>query len=132
MNLKEYQELCKKTAKKDYSSPTEEILTWGCGIAGEAGDVASCIMKTLAHKNDQKLGTRENMGDTLWYAAMICNFYGWNMNEILVENIAKLSARFPKGFSEKDAGRGNTMVDWGEGKVKNGGIKNADSGEMKR
>ena len=120
MNLKEYQDFCKTTAKNDYASPNEEILTWGCGISGEAGDVASCIKKTHAHKNDQKLGTRENIGDTLWYMAMICNFYGWNMDEILQENIKKLSARFPQGFTSKDAGRNNTMIDWNENKIRNG------------
>jgi len=122
MNLKEYQEICKKTAKKDYDSPAEEILTWGLGITGEAGDVASCIKKTFAHKNDQKAGIRENIGDTLWYAAMICNFFSWDMDEVLGENVKKLAARFPQGFTEKDAGRGNTMIDWNEGK-ENGGEK---------
>ncbi len=120
MNLNEYQKICDKTAKKDYASPNEEILTWGCGITGEAGDVASCIKKTHAHGNDQRSGTRENIGDTFWYIAMICNFYGWNMDEILEENIAKLKARFPNGFTEEDAGRKNTMIDWNEGKVRKG------------
>ena len=46
-SLKEYQELCKATAKK-FETPEKEILTWGLGIAGEAGDVASCIKKTFA------------------------------------------------------------------------------------
>jgi len=122
MNLKEYQEICKKTAKKDYDTPTEEILTWGLGITGEAGDVASCIKKTFAHKNDQKAGIRENVGDTLWYAAMICNFFNWDMDEVLGENVKKLAARFPQGFTEKDAGRGSTMIDWNEEK-ENGGEK---------
>jgi len=122
MNLKEYQEICKTTAKKDYETPTEEILTWGLGITGEAGDVASCIKKTFAHKNDQKAGIRENIGDTLWYAAMICNFFNWDMDEVLGENVKKLAARFPQGFTEKDAGRGNTMIDWNEEK-ENGGSK---------
>lgn len=126
MNLKEYQEFCKTTAKKDYAG-NEEILTWGLGIAGEAGDVASCIKKTHAHKNDQKMGCRENIGDTLWYMAMICNFYGWDLNEILNENIEKLKARFPSGFSEKDAGRKNTMIDWNEGKIKKGNPGNLNN-----
>ena len=39
MELKEYQKFCKKTAKK-FDDKDKEILTWGLGIAGEAGDVA--------------------------------------------------------------------------------------------
>ena len=113
MDLKEYQELCKTTAKK-FDNPNEEIMSWGLGIAGEAGDVAGCIKKTISHKNDQTHGTKENIGDTLWYMAMICNFYGWSLQDILDENISKLKARYPDGFNHKDAGRNNTRIDWNE------------------
>jgi len=113
MNLKEYQEFCKTTAKK-YESQKEEAFTWGLGIAGEAGDVASCIKKTFAHDNDQKLGIRENLGDALWYAAMICNVFNWNIEEILKENIEKLKKRYPKGFTINDAQRNGKMIDWNE------------------
>lgn len=112
-----YQELCKLTAKK-FETPEHEILTWGLGIAGEAGDVASCIKKTFAHANDQRAGIRENIGDTLWYAAMICNFFQWNMQEILDENIEKLKKRFPNGFTTENARRNGTMTDWNEGAKK--------------
>ena len=110
-NLKEYQKLCKKTAQK-FKDKEKEILTWGLGIAGESGDTAGCIKKTFSHKNDQRAGIRENIGDTLWYAAMICNFFGWDLDEILNENIAKLKKRYPKGFSKKDAKRKG--IDWNE------------------
>ena len=111
-SLKGYQALCKLTAAK-FKTDEHEILTWGLGITGEAGDVASCIKKTFIHKNDQKVGIRENIGDTMWYMAMICNFFGWDFQEILEENIKKLRKRYPQGFfTEKDAGRNGTMVDW--------------------
>ncbi|MBR9691660.1 nucleoside triphosphate pyrophosphohydrolase family protein [Candidatus Woesearchaeota archaeon] len=108
--MKEYQEKCRLSAKK-FDTEKEEIFTWGLGIAGEAGDVASCIKKTFAHDNDQKKGIRENIGDTLWYAAMICNFFGWDMQEVLNENVAKLEKRYPKGFKIEKAKR--EMIDWG-------------------
>ena len=113
-NIKEYQKLCKRTSHA-FNPPEMEILTWGLGIAGEAGDVAGCIKKTYAHKNDQTLGIRENIGDTMWYIAMICNYYGWELEDILGENIAKLEKRYPKGkFTYKDAKRKQTRVDWNE------------------
>lgn len=111
MNLKEYQELCKQTAKK-FETQEKEILTWGLGITGEVGDVASCIKKTFAHDNDQRAGIKENLGDALWYAAMICNFFGWNFQEVLEENIKKLKERYPQGFTIKDAKRNGTKIDW--------------------
>jgi NTP pyrophosphatase (non-canonical NTP hydrolase) len=112
-SLDEYQLLSRNSAKK-FDSPVEEILTWGLGIAGEAGDVASCIKKTFIHNNDKKEGIRENLGDALWYGAMICNFFGWSMQEILNENIAKLKERYPEGFTIKNAQRSGQMIDWNE------------------
>jgi NTP pyrophosphatase (non-canonical NTP hydrolase) len=111
MDLRKYQEFCKKTAKK-FDNSDIEILTWGLGIAGEAGDVASCIKKTVSHNNDVKDGIKENLGDTLWYAAMICTYFGWNLDEVLNQNIEKLSKRYPNGFSVKNAQR--KKIDWSE------------------
>lgn len=110
-NLKEYQKLCKKTAR-DFDDKEKEILTWGLGMAGEAGDVAGCIKKTISHKNDQKAGIKENLGDTLWYMAMICDYFGWDFDEILEENIEKLKKRYPEGFTENRADRRG--IDWNE------------------
>ncbi len=119
MNLKEYQELAKLTAKK-FDNPELEISTWGLGVTGEAGDIASCIKKTFAHKNEVvKDGIKENIGDMFWYSAMICNFFNWNMEEILQQNIEKLKKRYPQGFTIEDARRGGTMIKWsGEGEIK--------------
>jgi len=89
-SLKEYQDACKMTAKK-FDTPKEEILTWGLGITGEAGDVASCIKKTFAHDNDQREGIKE---------------------KILDNNLEKLKARYPQGFTIEDARREGTRIDW--------------------
>jgi NTP pyrophosphatase (non-canonical NTP hydrolase) len=115
MSLKEYQKFCKKIAKK-FESKEKEILTWGLGIAGEAGDVAGCIKKTFAHNNDQKAGIKENLGDTLWYIAAICNSFGWDLDEVLEENVEKLKKRYPEGFREKHAQRDGSRIDWMEKK----------------
>jgi len=110
MNLKEYQEMCKLTAKKDFQTKEEEIMCWGLGVTGEAGDIGSCIKKTFAHKKDVKDGIKENIGDMFWYTAMICNFFGWDLNEILKENTEKLKKRFPQGFNYNSVNR--DMVKW--------------------
>jgi NTP pyrophosphatase (non-canonical NTP hydrolase) len=114
IDLPQYQKLVIRTAKGKYSSKKYEIVNWGLGVAGEAGDLAGCIKKTVFHKNDQTAGTRENVGDTMWYLAMICNYYDWDLQEILAENIEKLKKRYKKGFTAKEAGRGGTRVDWNE------------------
>ncbi len=113
VNLKEYQELCKTTAK-GFGDREKELADYGLGVVGEAGDLAGCIKKTLFHNNDQTQGIRENIGDTMWYIAMICNYFDWDLDEVLAENIAKLKKRYPQGFTEKDAQRGGTRIDWNE------------------
>lgn len=113
MDVAKYQRLVKTTAKK-FKDKTNEIVSWGLGVIGEAGDVAGCIKKTLFHGNDQTKGIKENLGDMMWYVAMICNFYGWKLEDVLDENIEKLRERYPQGFTEKDASRGGTRTDWME------------------
>ncbi len=113
MNLKEYQKLCTKTAK-EFEDKEKELADWGLGVSGEAGDLAGCIKKTIFHDNDQTEGIRENVGDTMWYLAMICSHFGWSLEKVLEENIEKLKKRYPDGFSEKKAQRGGTRIDWNE------------------
>ncbi len=124
MNLNEYQKLCLTTAKKGLKHE-EALCNWGLGVSGEAGDIASCIKKFVFHKNVAiKDGIRENIGDMMWYTAMICNTYGWNFEEVLEENIKKLKDRYPKGFTHKDAQRKGTMIKWsGAGEIKKVGGK---------
>jgi len=113
--LKNYQEFV-KSVTKDFSDKEKEIMTWGLGISGEAGDVAGCIKKTYSHGNDQKPGIKENLGDTLWYIAAICNFYGWKMEDIFNENVDKLKKRYSSGaFTEQDAAK-RERIDWNEEK----------------
>jgi len=112
-SVQEYQEACLRTVK-EFENETRKILTWGLGISGEAGDVAGCIKKTFIHKNDVTAGIRENLGDTMWYIANICNFFNWDLQDILEENTNKLKKRYPQGFTYHDAKRGRK--DWGEEK----------------
>lgn len=112
MDLKNYRKQAKKTVG---TQGKEAILNWGLGVAGEAGDLAGCIKKTYFHKNDQKEGVRENIGDVMWYLIAICDFYSWELEDILDENIEKLAKRYPEGkFTYKHAKRKNERVDWNE------------------
>lgn len=111
--LKKYQDFCKTIAKK-FDDPEKEIMTWGLGVSGEAGDIAGCIKKTISHKDSQTIGIKENLGDTLWYITAICNFYGWKLEDIINENTEKLKKRYSDGvFTEKDA-RKRERIDWNE------------------
>lgn len=48
----------------------------------------------------------KELGDVLWYVAMICHSFGWNLNTIMQMNVDKLKARYPEGFDvDKSAHR---------------------------
>lgn len=47
----------------------------------------------------------------MWHAAMICNYFGWDFEEILQENIRKLKKRHLEGFIEESAKRDGMRVD---------------------
>jgi NTP pyrophosphatase (non-canonical NTP hydrolase) len=112
MDLNDYQKICQKTAVR-FRNKEKELMTWGLGVSGEAGDVAGCIKKTVSHGDNQKKGIRENVGDTLWYLAMICNYFGWNLEDVMKENVKKLTKRHPKGFFDKRVRKGKRK-DWNE------------------
>ncbi len=50
--LDEYQKFCQWSALPpgEVIDKEKEIMWWGLGVAGEAGDIAGCIKKPLAIK----------------------------------------------------------------------------------
>lgn len=72
----------------------------GLGVAGEAGEVADIIKKHIHHRAPRDVAKlRKELGDVLWYLAHACNVMGWRLDDIAAENVAKLRARYPDGFS---------------------------------
>lgn len=58
------------------------------------------IKKIIFHeKKFDEENAKKELGDVLWYAAMICRSFGWDMEEIMKINIEKLKARYPDGFN---------------------------------
>jgi len=71
-------------------------------LAGEAGEVAEKIGKALRDKEgvidlelNQKL--KLELGDVLWYVAVLARDLGWSMQDIMVANIMKLAGRQERG-----------------------------------
>tara|TARA_Y100000296_G_C5134148_1_gene237234 strand:- start:494 stop:631 length:138 start_codon:yes stop_codon:yes gene_type:complete len=44
---------------------------------------------------------------------MICNYYGWDLEDIMQENIDKLRKRYKKGFTYGEAAK-DVRKDWNE------------------
>ena len=69
------------------------------GLSGEVGEFNDMIKKWVFHEKDLDMEhAKKEAGDILWYVAMLCESFGWNMGEIMQMNVDKLIARYPDGF----------------------------------
>ena len=66
------------------------------GLIGEIGEL------TLKIDTKNTLGLRKEFGDVFWYLAELLTQLGFDMEEILAENIEKLSSRKEKGHIQGD------------------------------
>ena len=99
MTIDEYQRKALKTA---YVDPRNDLLMektiWVMGIAGEAGEVVEKWKKIVAYQggdiNPEDLGElSKELGDVVWYIAVLANSLGLSMSEILQQNLNKLADR---------------------------------------
>ena len=99
-----------KQAKAD--KPCEKydlggILNGCLGLSGEVGEFNDMVKKWIFHEKplDEEHAQKE-IGDVMWYVAMICHSFGWDLDKIMQQNIDKLKARYPEGFDvDKSAHR---------------------------
>ena len=101
MELDEYQELALRTA--GHRESERRLLTYtALGLTGESGEVAEIIKKAFYHGHAlDKDALHKELGDVLWYLAVMADGLGFSLGEIASANIAKLRARYPEGFSEQ-------------------------------
>lgn len=89
----EYQHEAVKTCVTQTSCDT--ILMCALGLAGESGEVADIVKKAVFHKKVAVDSERvkDELGDILWYIAVLADELGLTLAEIMCHNVAKLRAR---------------------------------------
>lgn len=81
-------------------SPIEELKNYLLGLGGETGEVLDIVKKVLYHGKDyDPVDLMNELGDVLYYLVAICNVLGIDITEILLNNNAKLMARYAEGYS---------------------------------
>jgi NTP pyrophosphatase (non-canonical NTP hydrolase) len=99
MKMKKFQKLARVTAK-DGQSDRDRKANMAMGLAGEAGETADLIKKNLYHEHPIDLDKlKKELGDTLWYVAMVADSYGICLDDVAESNIAKLKARYGDKFT---------------------------------
>lgn len=74
------------------------------GMSGEVGEFNDMIKKWVFHeKNLDMEHAKKEAGDILWYVVMLCESFGWNMEEVMQMNVDKLKSRYPEGFDVERA-----------------------------
>lgn len=79
------------------------------GLSGEVGEFNDMIKKWIFHEKQLDIDhAKKEAGDICWYLAMLCESFGWSLDEIMQMNVDKLKARYPDGF---DIERANHRMD---------------------
>lgn len=120
MNLSQYvKETARTAGETPPMTPDEsQLLCMALGLAGEAGEFADKVKKLLYHGHPVSIAefTKE-LGDIMWYwsralpALNVIFDKHITHEQVLDQNIGKLAARYPNGFStEASLARVDTLV----------------------
>lgn len=101
MNFDEYQERALTTAKFS-DDEFKDIMHWALGVTGEAGEIAEKFKKIIRDKQGaiskgDKAELGKEIGDVLWYLAVLAHQLGLSLDDIAKENLAKLKSRKDRG-----------------------------------
>lgn len=103
MDFDSYDVLAARTARRapgEELEPKTHLAVMALGLAGEAGEVADMIKKHVGHGHPLDAGKLiKELGDVLWYLAAICDAQHTSLDEVARQNIEKLKARYPDGFT---------------------------------
>ena len=92
MNFDTYEKLANET---DLGHP---INYYFLGLVEESGEVAGLRKRYLRDEgNTDPVKLTKELGDVLWYVAMIGKQYGISMDDVAVSNIQKLTDRKERG-----------------------------------
>jgi len=92
-------------------APDADYLHAVLGIASEAGEIVEAFTKwrwrlvsdTLYDKQAVRPNVTEELGDLMWYVALLCRHFDLSLEEVFEKNITKLRLRYGDKFSESAA-----------------------------
>ncbi|HTB48546.1 MAG TPA: nucleoside triphosphate pyrophosphohydrolase family protein [Verrucomicrobiae bacterium] len=98
MTFDEYQQKALKTAHTSYDNPLMQKSIWVMGIAGEAGEIVEKWKKAIAYRDgaftaEQHQDFIKELGDVVWYIAVLADSLGLTLEEVMQLNVKKLADR---------------------------------------
>jgi NTP pyrophosphatase (non-canonical NTP hydrolase) len=102
MNFNEYQKLSDRTAKRHSLTLKDNFLHGCAGICTESGELMDIFKKWYFYgKEIDRTNVKEEVGDILWYLALICTIFAIPMEDVAKANINKLKIRYPDKFKKE-------------------------------
>ena len=78
------------------------LLHGAMGLDTESGEIMDSMKRHIIYGSDLNVvNIREELGDIMWYVALICDELGLTIEQICEDNIAKLRKRYPDKFSRE-------------------------------
>lgn len=102
MQLIQYQQLAQRTEKAlDRNAALQHGML---GVITEAGELGDAIKRAVIYGKDlDTANVEEELGDLLWYMAVIANNLQIDLGAAAARNIEKLRVRHPEKYTDADA-----------------------------
>ena len=100
MDLNDYQAAALQTAI--YPNQGFDFTYPALGLVGEAGEVADKLKKVIRDNNgvltdEVRDAVAKEIGDVLWYVAVLANEMNYSLDRIAQNNLDKLASRQQRG-----------------------------------
>lgn len=106
MELNEYQKQALTTASHQ---ATHNIIYPAIGLGNEAGEVLGKVKKWMRGddgegeiKAERKQAIADELGDVLWYIAVMAHDLGYPLSDVAQMNVDKLKSRKERGLIKGD------------------------------
>lgn len=104
MDLDDYQKAARQTALYAHD---HRVTYPALGLASEAGEVAGKVKKVLRDRGgdfgpEQVAAIKDELGDVLWYVAVLAADLGLSLDSIAAGNVEKLRSRMARGTISGD------------------------------
>ncbi|MGQ0644350.1 MAG: nucleoside triphosphate pyrophosphohydrolase family protein, partial [Elusimicrobiota bacterium] len=100
MKLNEYQELALRTASAQ-DRREDDFLHGASGVCTEAGELMDIYKRFHFYKKTiDWVNVKEEVGDVMWYLALVCKSAGISLEDAARCNIEKLRVRYPEKFTQ--------------------------------
>lgn len=107
MDIKTYLMQSEKTLSNQFNADEEKnqkLLHAVIGLSTESGELLDQMKKVIYYgKELDRTNIKEELGDLMWYMAILLRELDLNFEDVLEVNINKLKARYGEKFNSENA-----------------------------